>query len=86
MLIMISLLFISKIIILPQFNAVRNAIYDIPWYLLTPQERKMILILMNIDELNFTAANFHTISLERFTDVINAAISNCLVLKTLALQ
>ena len=54
--------------------------------MLTPKDRKMILILLNIDELNFTAANFHTISLERFTDVINAAMSNCLALKAVALK
>ena len=65
---------------------ITNAIYDIPWYEMKPQERRMILILMNIEEVNFTAGDFHNATVERLTTVYNAAASNCLVLKNLAID
>lgn len=69
-----------------QIALISNAIYDLPWYALKPKERRMIFMLMNFNEMNLTAADFHSVTFERLTTVYNAAQSNCLILKNLAVN
>lgn len=70
---------------LEKFSQVSQALYEIPWYVLAPKERKMILMAMFSSDIctGLNVAGFHPLKLERFTKVLQAAYSNCLVLKDL---
>lgn len=70
---------------LESLDDIKEAFYDIPWYGLTPKQRKVLLIVMNCDQIQggFTAAGIHGLSMERFGIVVKAGYSNLLVLKDL---
>lgn len=70
---------------LEKFQQVSKALYEIPWYILTPKERKMILVAMFSADIcpGLNVVGIHPLKLERFTKVLQAAYSNCLVLKDL---
>lgn len=70
---------------LEKFTAVSEALYEIPWYALAPKGRKMILMAMFSSDIcsGLNVVGIHPLRLERFAKVLQAAYSNCLVLKDL---
>lgn len=62
---------------------VSDALYDLPWWHLSVKERRTLLLAMNCGFVTggYTAADMHDLTLERFSTVVQAAYSNCLVLK-----
>lgn len=70
---------------LEKFSAISEALYEIPWYVLAPKERKMILMAMFCSDVcsGLNVVGIHPLKLERFAKVLQAAYSNCLVLKDL---
>ncbi|XP_063704382.1 uncharacterized protein LOC134833845 [Culicoides brevitarsis] len=69
--------------ILDKFEEVKNELYNIPWYELSPKDRKILLIAMNCDKIQagFTAMGIHFMDLKRFASIMNLVYSNVLVLK-----
>lgn len=70
-----------------KFSDVFDQFYNLPWYDLTPRERKIIIQAMTCSEKHtgFTAAGMHVIDLDRFTTVVNNAYGNFLILKDLVM-
>lgn len=62
---------------------VSDALYDLPWYLMPPKDRRELLLALNCGFVTggFTAADMHDLTIERFSAVVQAAYSNCLVLR-----
>lgn len=73
---------------LEKFAQISLALYDIPWYILTPKERKIFLIVMTCSEIQkgFKASGIHGVTFERFNKIVQAAYSNVLVLKDLVMK
>lgn len=71
-----------------QIDAIDEALYDLPWYEMSPTQRSKILLTKQNITINaqFTAGGIHELTLERFKSVTEAAISNCLALKAIAEQ
>lgn len=71
--------------ILDKFAEIKCVLYNTPWYALSPKERKTLLITMECDNIQggFTAGTFHALNNERFGHILNAAYSNCIVLRDL---
>lgn len=69
--------------LLTKLSNVRNNLYNFEWYNLSPKQRKLLLVPLNVDNLGigFNALGLHDLTLDRFADVTKAAYSNCLVLK-----
>lgn len=67
------------------FFEISRAFYSTCWYNLELKEQKLLLLAMNCTAIQdgFTASNVHSLTLERFRLIVNAAYSNCLVLKNL---
>lgn len=62
---------------------VSEALYDLPWYYLSPKDRRELLLALNCGFVTggLTAGDLHDLTVERFSAVVQAAYSNCLVLK-----
>lgn len=73
---------------LEKFAEISVALYDIPWYTLTPKERKFFLQVMTCSEIQkgFMASGVHGVTFERFSKIVQAAYSNVLVLKDLVMK
>lgn len=73
---------------LEKFEEISEALYDIPWYTLTPKERILILPMMSCSDIQrgFMASGIHSVTFERFNKIVQAAYSNVLVLKDLVLK
>lgn len=71
--------------ILERLSEIKEMLYDIPWYGLTPKQRKMLVMVMNCDHIQggFSAAGIHDLSMERFGIDLKAGYTNLLVLKDL---
>lgn len=71
--------------ILDKLAEVPEALYDLPWHCMTIKERRTLLVALNCTYVTggYHAADIHDLSLERFSTVVRAAYSNCLVLKDL---
>lgn len=70
-------------IILEKFKIIKDELYDIPWYELSPKDRKVFLIAMHCDKIQsgFSASGFHDVTLQRFSSILKSAYSNTLVLR-----
>lgn len=68
-----------------KFSDIADTLYDIPWYALPPNQRKIVLrtMMCGAVQIKFKASGFHYVTLERFLDIVKAAYSNCIVLKDL---
>lgn len=75
-------------IVLEKIEKIQEALYDIPWYELGCNEKKLLLIALNCDKIQqgFTAAGVHAMTIERFGIVLKAGYTNLLVLKDLVLK
>lgn len=73
---------------LEKFAQISVALYDIPWYTLTPHERKLFLQVMTCSSIQrgFQASGIHGVTFERFNKIVQAAYSNVLILKDLVLK
>ncbi|XP_063708776.1 uncharacterized protein LOC134837335 [Culicoides brevitarsis] len=72
--------------ILGRFSDVSKKFYnEIPWYELSPCERKSILMAMNCKKIQFgfTASGTHRVRITRFTKIIKIAYTNIVALKNL---
>lgn len=74
--------------ILEKFDDIKQSFYDMPWYGLAIQERKIVMMLMQCDQIQkgFTAAGIHSQTLERFWLVLKTGYSNVLVLRDLVMK
>lgn len=73
---------------LEMFDQISIALYKIPWYTLTPKERKLFLQVMTCGDIQkgFMASGIHAVTFERFSKIVQAAYSNVLVLKDLVMK
>lgn len=72
-----------------KLESVYIELYNLPWYTFRVDEQKLLLIVMqcNFIKMRLSAARLHEISLNQFSNVIQYAYSNILILKkVLALQ
>lgn len=69
--------------LLDKIQEVQEAMYDIPWYHLTVKEQQFLRMAMNINFIDsgYNVLQMHSMSFERFSAIMQAAYSNCLVLK-----
>lgn len=74
--------------ILEKFEEIFIAFYEIPWYTLTPKERKLFSQVLHCRAIQkgFMASGIHGVTFERFNKIVQAAYSNLLVLKDLVLK
>lgn len=81
----VSLFVISRINdkLLEKYSDISNTFYTIPWYELSPKERRSILIGMscNMIQRGFNAAGFHGVTTEHFTKIVRVAYTNFIALK-----
>ncbi len=69
--------------ILEKFEDIKQVLYDLPWFDLAPNERKLLLTLMHCRNIQkgFTAAGIHGLTLERFGIILKAGYTNLLILR-----
>uniref|UniRef100_A0A336M758 Odorant receptor n=1 Tax=Culicoides sonorensis TaxID=179676 RepID=A0A336M758_CULSO len=62
---------------------ISNALYELPWDELSPEQRRFIQFSMKCIDVDITlnSGNIHEFSLERFGDITTKAYSNTLILK-----
>lgn len=82
--ILFSFCFINEQL-LKKIAELSTALYEVPWYTLTPKERKFFLQVMTCSDIQsgFKASGVHGVTFERFSKIVQAAYSNVLVLKDL---
>lgn len=66
-----------------KLSEVSEALYNLPWWHLTTKDRRTLLMTLNCGFLSagYTAGGVHDLTIEQFSTVVQAAYSNCLVLK-----
>lgn len=71
--------------ILDKFSDISNSFYNIPWYELSPKDRKVVLIAMNCNKIQFgfKAIGVHNVTMKRFAKIIKVAYTNFIALKNL---
>lgn len=71
--------------LLEKYEMIADEYYNVPWYQLSSNDRKMILIAMNCNKIQegFTAAGIHRVTLDRFVKIMKIAYSNFIILKDL---
>ena len=57
--------------------------FEVQWYQLTPQDRKILLLLMTRSKVSLKAGGIYPMTLDGFMDVLKAVHSNCVVLQNL---
>lgn len=82
------LLFIMAFInekIQTKLETIYEAIYGLPWYSYKVEEQKLCLMVLQCNQvkMGLTVSGFHQLSLERFSNIMQQAYSNILVLKKL---
>lgn len=68
-----------------KLSEVSDVLYDLPWWHLNIKLRRTVLMALNCGFVSagYTAADVHDLTIERFSTVVQAAYSKCLVLKDL---
>lgn len=68
-----------------KLDKIYEALYDLPWFAYTVQQRKLFLIVLQCNQIKMKlhAGALHKVSLEQFLAVVRYAYSNILVIKKL---
>lgn len=71
--------------ILEKFAGIQYAMYDIPWYYVAPKDRNFLVtaLLCGRIQNGLTAAGLHSLTIERYGKIVQAAYTNCIILKDL---
>lgn len=71
--------------IVEKMTVIQHALYDIPWYYVAPKDRQFLVtaLFCGTIQKGLTAAGLHSLSIERYGKIVQAAYTNCIILKDL---
>lgn len=71
--------------LMEKMTTIQHALYDIPWYYVAPKDRQFLVttLFCGTIQKGLTAAGLHGLSIERYGKIVQAAYTNCIILKDL---